>query len=71
MQDEAVLIVSRIWSKFLDPAFGPTKTNQCYQMRNFPDSYTSAAIINWLVTNGHVPSRYMHIAMYIVANFSE
>ncbi len=63
MQDEVGLIASGIWSKFLDPVFGPTRMNRRYRLRNFPDSYTGTGIINWLLTNGHVASRYVRTYM--------
>jgi len=51
------MIANGIWSKFLDPEHGCPRMNRRYRLRTFPDSYTSAGIVDWLKNNGHVSSR--------------
>ena len=58
-QDEVEYIVSEVWVKMRHPISGLHPQSHRYRLRNFPNTFTGHDIVDWLVVNENVRSRYM------------
>ena len=51
--------MSGVWLKLINPESGLPRQNHRYRLRTFANTYSAHALVEWLVTNGHVRSRYV------------